>query len=47
MRVPFDSTYAPSVASRFPICIHYVITKFISLPFVINLIRRGHEISGP
>ena len=47
MRAPFESTCAPSVASRFPLCIHYVITKFIYLSFVINLIRRDHGISGP
>ena len=40
MRVPFESTCAPSVASRFPLCVQYVITKFIYLPFLIDLIRR-------
>ena len=47
MRAPFESTCAPSVASRFPLCIQYVITKFIYLSFVIDLIRRDHGISGP
>ena len=39
-------TFAPSVASRFPLCIQYVITKFIYLPFIIDLIKRDHGISG-
>ena len=39
-------TFAPSVASRFPLCIQYVITKFIYLPFVMDLIKRDHGISG-
>ena len=30
----------PPVASRFPLWIKYTITKFISLPFVIDLITR-------
>ena len=47
MRVPFESTYAQSVASRFPLCVQYVITKFIYFPFVIDLIRPDHGISGP
>ena len=29
-----------SVASRFPLCGQYIITKFIHLPFVIDFIRR-------
>ena len=36
--MPFESTCVPSVASRFPLCIQYVITKFIYLPFVIHLV---------
>ena len=47
MRAPLESTCAPSVASRFSLCIQYVITKFIYLSFVIDLIKRGHGISGP
>ena len=31
MRVRFESTWAPSVASRFPLCIQYTIAKFIYL----------------
>ena len=47
MRVPFESTCAPSVASHFPLCIHYVITKSMYLPFVIDLIGRDNGISVP
>ena len=47
MRVPFESTCAPSIASSFPLCAQYLITKFIYHPFVIALIRRDHGISGP
>ena len=47
MCAPFESTWAPSVASRFTLCIQYVITKFIYLSFVIDLIKRDHGISGP
>ena len=43
----FESTCAPPVASRFLLCIQYVIAKFIYLPFAIDLIRRDHGISGP
>ena len=46
MRAPFESTCAPSVASNFPLCIQYVITNFNYLPFVIDLIKRDHGISG-
>ena len=42
----FESTCAPSVALRFPPCIQYVSTKFIYLPFAMDLIRRDHKISG-
>ena len=47
IKPPFESTCVPSVASRFPLCIQYVISKFIYLNFVIHLIRRDHEISVP
>ena len=47
MCAPFESTRALSVASRFPLCIQYVTTKFIYLSFVIDLIKRDHGISGP
>ena len=52
MRVPFESacfsakwhspvvTYHLSVASRFPLCGQYIITKFISLPLAIDFIRQ-------
>ena len=46
MRAPFESACAPSVASNFPLCIQYVITNFNYLPFVIDLIKRDHGISG-
>ena len=46
MRAHFKSTCAPSVASRFPLCIQYVITNSNYLPFVIDLIKRDHGISG-
>ena len=46
MRAPFESTCTPSVASSFPLCIQYVITNFNYLPFVIDLIKRDHGISG-
>ena len=46
MRAPFESTCAPSVASSFPLCIQYEITNFNYLPFVIDLIKRDHGISG-
>ena len=45
--MPFESTCTPSVASRFPLCIQYEITKFIYLSLVSDLIRRDHGISGP
>ena len=45
--MPFESTCALAVASSFPLCTQYVITKFIYLPFDIALIRRDHGISDP
>ena len=47
MRVPFESTCAPSVALRFPMCMQYIITKFIYPPFVVDLIGRDDGTSGP
>ena len=46
MRAPFESICALSVASSFPLCIQYVIINFNYLPFVIDLIKRDHGISG-
>ena len=47
MRVPFESTCAPSVALRFLLFIQCVITKFIYLPFAIDLIRQSLTHSCP
>ena len=47
MRVVFESTCAPSVALRFLLFIQCVITKFIYLPFAIDLIRQSLTHSCP
>ena len=43
----FESTCAPSVALRFLLFIQSVITKFIYLPFAIDLIRQSLTHSCP
>ena len=47
MRVAFESTCAPSVALRFLLFIQCIITKFIYLPFAIDLIRQSLTHSCP
>ena len=47
MRVVFESTCAPSVALRFLLFIQCIITKFIYLPFAIDLIRQSLTHSCP
>ena len=47
MRVAFESTCAPSVALRFLLFIQSIITKFIYLPFAIDLIRQSLTHSCP
>ena len=47
MRVAFESTCAPSVALRFLLFIQCIITKFIYLPFTIDLIRQSLTHSCP
>ena len=46
MRLAFEQNCAPSVSSRFLLCIQYIITKFFCLTFVIDLSRRDHGIFG-
>ena len=43
----FESTCAPSVALRFLLFIQCIITKFIHLPFAIDLIRQSLTHSCP
>ena len=43
----FESTCAPSVALRFLLFIQCIITKFIYLPFAIDLIRQSLTHSCP
>ena len=43
----FESTCAPSVALRFLLFIQSIITKFIYLPFAIDLIRQSLTHSCP
>ena len=43
----FESTCAPSVALRFLLFIRCIITKFIYLPFAIDLIRQSLTHSCP
>ena len=47
MRVAFESTCASSVALRFLLFIQCIITKFIYLPFAIDLIRQSLTHSCP
>ena len=47
MRVAFESTCATSVALRFLLFIQCIITKFIYLPFAIDLIRQSLTHSCP